>query len=66
MFIFSFICGLMLVIVTFALWVIEGTWDLSKNVLEFIFRLAPPFAFHFGVLNITNLNLFKLIFEYDK
>lgn len=39
---------------------------MSKNVLEFIFRLSPPFAFHFGILNITNLNLFKLIFEYDR
>lgn len=62
----AFITGLFLVVIAFALRLIESTRDLARNRLEYIFRLIPFFTFHFGVLNVANRKLFSLVYEYDK
>lgn len=53
---------MLLVIIGFVLRLLENTRNLSRNFLEFVFRLIPFFSFNFGVLNLSNLNLYKLIF----
>lgn len=52
-------------IVGFVLRLLESTSDLQLNVLDYIFRLIPFFSFNYGILNLSNLNLYKLRFEWD-
>lgn len=52
-------------IVGFVLRLLESTSDLQLNVLDYIFRLIPFFSFNYGILNLSNLNLYKLRFEWN-
>lgn len=64
-FLIAFFFGMFLVFLGFALRVIEDTKYITKNFIEYIFRLVPFFSFNFGLLNLGNLDLYKLIYLYD-
>lgn len=64
-FILSFFTGLFLVIVTFALRVIENTRE-TTEWLEFFFRIFPAYCFHVALLSMANDNLFRLILQEEE
>ena len=65
-FILNFIFGLILVVIGFFLRLLDSTRDLSMNFLEFVFRIVPFFSVNFGILNLSNLSLYHIVFEWDE
>ena len=55
-----------LVVIGFALRIIEDTRYISRDFLDYIFRLVPFFSFNYGILNLGNSDLYKLVYEYDE
>lgn len=64
-FVISFFASFVLVILTFALKLIESTRNFTTNVLEWILRLLPFFCFPYGFFNMANDKLYKLVYEWD-
>ena len=55
-----------LVFIGFALRIIEDTRYLSRDFLEYIFRIVPFFSFNYGILNLGNTDLYRLIYLYNE
>jgi hypothetical protein len=60
----NFLTGIILVVVAFVLRLLSTTRDLELNVLDYIFRLIPFFSFNYGVINLCNMNLYKLAYTW--
>ena len=65
-FLIAFFCGMFLVFIGFALRIIEDTRYLTRDFLDYIFRLIPFFSFNYGILNLGNTDLYKLIYLYSE
>jgi ATP-binding cassette subfamily A (ABC1) protein 3 len=60
---FSFV-SMVLVILSFALKLIESTRDVGLNVLPYIFNLVSPFSFGDAFMNMANDFLYSLFFSW--
>eukprot|EP01017_Pseudomicrothorax_dubius_P046657 TRINITY_DN8255_c0_g2_i3.p1 TRINITY_DN8255_c0_g2~~TRINITY_DN8255_c0_g2_i3.p1 ORF type:complete len:1028 (+),score=239.16 TRINITY_DN8255_c0_g2_i3:182-3265(+) len=62
MFIFAFLIGFLGSLIVFILRLIEVTKTIGK-VLAWILRLVPNFSFCFGILNVSNRDLYRLLWK---
>jgi len=62
-FVFNFLCGFVLMILSFMLRLIDSTRSFHFNYTEFLLRLFPMFNFSFGMLNMAYDLFYYLIFE---
>ena len=64
-FVLNFLCGMILITISFVMRLIDSTRPIQRNFLEYIYRLIPMFNFSFGMLSIANDTWWFTIFELD-
>ena len=64
-FVFNFLAGLVLMILSFALRAIKSTRKTAPYLPELVLRLIPTYDFSWGLFEITNSQIWEVLYELD-